>query len=150
VFASFALCAPQDFFNPFVPVAVKVSAGGAVLALCLGAFWALERSQRRPPLVIRVASVNAVVSAFACIVVAASAIWLWLQAHNFIWTCAPLHQGSVFEAIKAQRRAAEVADTIDRVAPLAIAFLVVACIVALAVSAALRSSSTRSARTRPA
>jgi hypothetical protein len=111
VFTSLALCAPQDFVNPFVPGAAKPSAGGVVLALCSGVFWALARSWRRSPMVSRVAAVDAAVSAFACVVFAVAGIWLWPQARSSLGTCLPFRSGPLFEAIKAQRRAAAIAIT---------------------------------------
>ncbi len=141
-----ALCAPSDFYNPFVPVAVEASGAAALLVLSSGAFFAVARTRSRSPAVARVASVDSFATLFLGCALTGLAIWLWAQAHSFISSCSagPI-VGQRLLQLQIQLQHAQLASTLDGLILLTTVLVLVACSVALFVSNA-RSS----ARVRPA
>ncbi len=108
VIASLQYCIPQDYTNPFTPLALRFGyCALLVVAITTACVWGLIRIERAGQRItgfrlLQSLTVALIVSALALVGVA---IWLGIQSYNFKSTCGPFISVSVDRVLEVQAQA---------------------------------------------
>lgn len=108
VIASLQYCIPQDYTNPFMPLALRFGyCALLVVAVTTACVWGLIRIERLGQLItgfrlLQSMAVALIVSALALVGVA---IWLAMHSYNFKSTCGPFISVSADRLLEVQAQA---------------------------------------------